>query len=182
MIPKNAVPGKVGADDCIKHVLVVDDIPEICRLFSAIHRRIRDPAVKLTVEVNSARALELVQTRPYDVIVSDYRMREVDGLTVLGAARQANPSGRRVLMTGHEEISTTMDRIAAARVDGYVQKPLHYQDLLAMLVDMIRGEPSALQTYRDEAREVERTGGSRARTGVARPSAANAEPDRSPSS
>lgn len=158
MIPKSAMPPKAEPDEAAKHVLVVDDIPEICELFTALHRRIRTPAVKLTVEINSARALDLVRTNAFDVIVSDYRMREVDGLEVLKAACEHNPSGRRVLMTGYNEIPTTMDRIAAARIDAYVQKPLRYQELLVMMMEMLNNQPEALQPYRDQARDIERVG------------------------
>ncbi|HET6403666.1 MAG TPA: response regulator [Candidatus Thermoplasmatota archaeon] len=142
-----------------KRILVVDDIPEIGDLFRGIHRRLRSPACAFFSEVNSARALELVRSTPFDLVISDYRMREVDGIEVLRAARECNPSGHRVLMTGYNEIPTTMQRIRAADIDAYIQKPLKAQDILVMIIDMLNENRDAIAAYRAEAREIEVLGG-----------------------
>lgn len=151
-------PAGIHLQPGLKQILVVDDIPEIGDLFRFIHRRIRTVPTQLTVEVNSARALELARRERFDVIVTDYRMREVDGIELLLASRAHHPTGRRVLMTGYNEIPTTMERIQSASIDAYVQKPLRSQDILMLLIDMLQGDPTTLDTYRARAREIETLG------------------------
>src|SRR5205823_13941729 len=101
----------------VREVLVVDDLPEIGDFFRALMRRMREFDIHLTTEANSEKALDLVKTNRYDLIISDFRMRQVDGIEVLTAARAHHPEGLRVLMTGYNEIPTSMERIREARID-----------------------------------------------------------------
>lgn len=141
-----------------REILVVDDLPEICDFFTALLRRLRDFDVRLTTETNSAAALDLVRERAFDLVVSDFRMKQVDGIEVLTAARHRNPSGRRILMTGYNEIPTSVDRIREADVDAYIQKPLRSQDLLLLVVDFLNGSERAIEACRAHARELEAVG------------------------
>lgn len=138
-----------------RSMLVVDDLPEICDVFRRIVRRMRDPNLRLVTEINSARALDLVASERFDVVVSDFRMREVSGIELLAAARAANPGGRRVLITGYNEIPEAIARIREAGVDAYLQKPLGDQDLRLLLDRLLANDPAALEQHRREARELE---------------------------
>jgi DNA-binding NtrC family response regulator len=141
-----------------REILVVDDLPEICAFFTSLLRRLREYDVKLTTETDSAAALEVVQNKPFDLIVSDFRMRQVDGVEVLSAARHANPQGKRILMTGYNEIPTSVERIREADVDAYIQKPLRSQDLLLLIFDFLNENPRTLDSCRAHARELEAMG------------------------
>lgn len=138
-----------------RDVLVVDDVPEILELFRTLLRRVRSFDIDLALEVDSARALDLVARRPFDLVVNDFRMRQVDGIEVLRAARAANPEGRRVLMTGYNEVPASMDRIRSAAIDAYVQKPLKSQELLLLVRDLLSGDEGAIEAAHADAREVE---------------------------
>lgn len=138
-----------------RQILVVDDLPEIGDFFRSLMRRVKDFDIEITTEINSQRALELVQEKTFDLIISDFRMRQVDGIEVLTAARKKNADGLRVLMTGYNEIPTSMERIRGAKIDAYVQKPLRSQDVLLLIFDLLSGNQAALETCRAEARELE---------------------------
>jgi two-component system response regulator HydG len=144
-----------GAPQSSRQILVVDDLPEIGDFFRALMRRMKDFDIQITTEVNSQRALELVEERTFDLVISDFRMRQVDGIEVLSAARKKNPDGLRVLMTGYNEIPTSMERIRGAKIDAYVQKPLRSQDVLLLIFDLLSGNAVALERCRADARELE---------------------------
>lgn len=136
--------------------LVVDDIPEICSMYRAIFRRIRGIDVELVVETDPEEAIRQIrESGPFDLVVSDFRMKGADGIDVLTAARERSPNGRRVLMTGYNEIPASIDRIRSARVDAYLQKPLKTQELLIMVSDLLAGDDAAIATYRSHAGELE---------------------------
>ena len=138
-----------------REILIVDDVPEILDFFKGLSRRLNGLSVHVTTENNSARALDAVKAQKFDVIVSDYRMRQVDGVEVLQAAREHHPAGHRILMTGYNEIPTSLDRIRAAGVDAYIQKPLKSHDLLLLLLDFLHGNEAAIAACRGHARELE---------------------------
>lgn len=136
-------------------VLVVDDIPEICSFYAAVFKRVRTTDVELTVQTDPEKAIALIASARYDLVISDFRMRGRDGIDVLVAARTAFASGRRVLMTGYNEIPTTIARIRQAGIDAYLQKPLRAQDLVIMMHDLIGNDPRVLAAYRARADELE---------------------------
>ena len=142
----------------VREVLVVDDLPEIGDFFKALIRRLREFDIHLHTEINSARALEMVRAKPFDLVVSDFRMRQVDGVEVLRAAYEKHPRGCRILMTGYNEIPASMERIREAYIDAYIQKPLKSQDLLLLIFDFLNGNKEAIEASRRYAREMEAMG------------------------
>ncbi|HVL87145.1 MAG TPA: response regulator [Candidatus Thermoplasmatota archaeon] len=137
-------------------VLVVDDLPEICAYFQSVLRRLRRFDLQSVTEINSARALDLLRTRPFDLVISDFRMREVDGLEVLAVAA-AHGSGLRVLMTGYNELPATVERFQAARIDAILQKPPRTSEVVELLNGLLSFDEASLRSWRTKAREAERS-------------------------
>jgi two-component system response regulator HydG len=141
-----------------RRVLVVDDLPEIARFFEALGKRMAPFDVTVDTQTDGRRALDMIAKVRYDLVVSDFRLGEVDGLDVLTCARRASPKARRVLMTGYNEVPATMERILEARVDAYMQKPLQAQDVMLLLLELLTGNESTLNACRARARELESIG------------------------
>jgi two-component system, probable response regulator PhcQ len=162
---RNPESGPKRAED-VHRVLVVDDVPDILDYFQGVFRRVRGVDVELTVEADAVNALDRVRETAYDLVVSDFRMRGATGVDVLQAARERNPEGLRVLMTGYNEVPAAIEEIRAADVDGYVQKPLAAQDLLLLILDLLNRNPRTLDQMRSEAREMERVAEAEERNGT----------------
>lgn len=139
-----------------RRVLVVDDVPQICEFITTLLRRVKGFQIDLVTEVDGALALERVRASRFDLVISDYWMKGVDGVEVLSAARVSHPRGHRVLMTGYNEISASIERIRVASVDAYVPKPLRNQDLLLLVLDFLNENSGAIEAWRSSARELER--------------------------
>lgn len=148
-------PNIVDASRGPLRVLVVDDVPEICQMFEAVKRRMCFALVEMRSEVRPERALALVREEAFDLVVSDFRMRGTNGAQILSAARQRNPQGYRVLMTGYNEIPTTIDRLRAAGVDVYLHKPFRSQDLLILLLMFARRDETSIEEMRSASRAAE---------------------------
>ncbi|MBW7898525.1 Transcriptional regulatory protein ZraR [Candidatus Brocadiaceae bacterium B188] len=65
----------------------------------------------------------------YDLVVTDLKMKKIDGLEVLKAAKAANPSTEVVLITAYGTISTAVQAIRDGAYD-YVTKPFRHQEIL----------------------------------------------------
>jgi two-component system, probable response regulator PhcQ len=139
-----------------RSVLVVDDIPEILGVFEGVVRRIADLDVELVTEVDSQRAKERLAKQEFDLVVSDFRMREIDGIEVLVAASLLQPTGARILMSGYEQVPADLDRIRGAGIDAYLRKPLGVHEVQDALLAFLRPIPPAVEAYRARAREIER--------------------------
>ena len=100
-------------------VLYVDDEPgllEIGKLFL-------ESMGGFTVEtqVSAKEALTLLDTAPYDAIVSDYQMPEMDGLSFLRRVREKHPDTPFILFTGKGREEVVIEAIDYG-VDFYLQK------------------------------------------------------------
>lgn len=79
----------------------------------------------------------LGETEPYDAVVLDLGLPEVDGLTVLERWRAAGRSMPVLVLTARDRWS---DKVAGidAGADDYVSKPFHMEEVLARLRALIR--------------------------------------------
>ena len=101
-------------------VLCVDDEPHI---LSALRRLFRTQGYEV-VSADSGRAgLEVLASRQVDLIISDMRMPEMDGVAFLEQARQRSPDTMRVLLTGHADVSQILDAVNRGEIYRYITKP-----------------------------------------------------------
>jgi HD-like signal output (HDOD) protein/ActR/RegA family two-component response regulator len=84
----------------LKRVLFVDDDADLLDAMKRALRRERRRWEMVFVQ-GGAQAIAEVRKAPYDVVVSDMRMPDVDGRAVLGVVKCERPSTVRILLTGH---------------------------------------------------------------------------------
>ena len=99
-------------------VLVVDDKENMRKLLTRI---LSEDYLVEEVE-DGARALSLVATRPYDVVVTDIRMPGADGFELLGAVKARSPDTEVVLMTGYATVADAVRAMKQGAFD-YLEKP-----------------------------------------------------------
>ena len=80
-------------------VLVVDDKENMLKLFA----KILAEGYELTTAGDGARAMSLVATEAFDVVVTDIRMPGASGFEVLKAVKARQPSTEVVMMTSRSE-------------------------------------------------------------------------------
>jgi two-component system response regulator AtoC len=77
---------------------------------------------------SGAEALELISTEELDLVLTDLRMREVDGLKVLEAVRSKGPEVPVIVMTAFASMETAIDAIGKGAFD-YISKPFRLDHL-----------------------------------------------------
>jgi response regulator RpfG family c-di-GMP phosphodiesterase len=70
-----------------------------------------------------ASALEALAVEPVDVIVADFMMPGMDGITFLRAFREMNPQATRILLTGYADKENAIRAINEAGLYYYLEKP-----------------------------------------------------------
>ncbi|MFO0795461.1 MAG: sigma-54 dependent transcriptional regulator [Candidatus Brocadiaceae bacterium] len=90
----------------------------------------RDEGYQVNDAASGEEAIQKLQSNPvYDLVVTDLKMKKVDGLEVLKVAKTANPSTEVVLITAYGTISTAVQAIRDGAYD-YVTKPFRHQEIL----------------------------------------------------
>ncbi len=106
-------------------VLVVDDEPKLGRFVAEM---LELDGHEVARAGSGREALGLLAARAFDVVVTDLRMPEVDGLEVLRAARALPTPPEVVLMTAHGTAESAVAAMKAGAAD-YVLKPFAMDEL-----------------------------------------------------
>jgi len=115
-------------------------------------------------------AVELLQSQRFDLVISDIRMRRVDGVQVLEAARSQPDAPAVILLTGY---STVESAVAALRLGAYdyLQKPCELRDLLARVDGALerRAKERRMEDIRRLAQEIATMDGAPPQSSAQRP-------------
>jgi two-component system probable response regulator PhcQ len=126
----------------MSYILLLDDEPNILK---ALRRCIgsdrpgeeHDPLVIETF-TSAAKALERMEEQDFDMVLTDYRMAEMDGVTFLQRVIEINPKTRRLLMSAYADREALVAAINDARVMAFVEKPWNDLQLRATVDEVLR--------------------------------------------
>lgn len=106
-------------------ILVIDDEASICE---ALKEVLEYESYTVTTATRAGEALKILAVETFDVIISDIKMPEMDGMELLDQVRQL--SDVPVLMiTGHGDIETAVSALKKGAFD-FITKPLDLNRLL----------------------------------------------------
>lgn len=91
----------VDEEDESVEVLVVDDDPDLAELVQIFLER-ADDGLAVTTATNARSGLQLVREQRFDVVVSDYHMLTMDGLTFLDRVANTEPAPPGVLFSSDD--------------------------------------------------------------------------------
>lgn len=118
-------------------LLIVDDEPSV---LAALRRELRRQfADELLIETcaDPALALTWVRAQPFDIVMSDLRMPEIDGLSFLSIVSAILPASVRIVLTGSSDFETAQRAINDAGVFRYLTKPWSEAELRSHLAAAI---------------------------------------------
>jgi signal transduction histidine kinase/CheY-like chemotaxis protein len=98
-------------------------------------RMIEKLGLRADVAANGREAVQLFQMLPYNLILMDCQMPEMDGYEASREIRRREPAGHHTLIIAMtaEAMSGAREHCVAAGMDDYVAKPVRLEDLSAIL-------------------------------------------------
>jgi two-component system, NtrC family, response regulator AtoC len=106
-------------------VLVVDDDPTAYRLLREV---LAQEGYQVETAESGRAALEKAGGTFFDVVLSDVRMPDLDGVEVLRALKQLSPETVVIMMTAFGSIETAIESIQEGAYD-YISKPFKLDDV-----------------------------------------------------
>ena len=129
------------------HLLIVDDD---ANTLASLARAFRLAGHEATVCDNAARALDLVQSQPFDMMLSDVVMPGKDGLALLEELRGLGVALPVVMISGQANIEMAVRATRLGAVD-FLEKPLSTDKLLLTVDNVLK-----LRRLEEENRELRR--------------------------
>lgn len=117
------------------HVLLVDDEH---RTLKSLQFNLRN-SFSISTATDPCEALDQIRDGArFAVVVSDFRMPGMDGITFLSQVRDISPDIVRILLTGQANTEMAARAVNQGRIFRFLQKPCTLQDLSAALEAGIR--------------------------------------------
>lgn len=113
----------------LNRILVVDDEQEY-RL--VVQRFLTALKYEASVASSAGEGLGMLDNERFDLVISDIRMSEMDGIEFMKEARLSYPHLDFIIMTGHEGLYSYSDIIAAGATD-FISKPFEVGKLKSKL-------------------------------------------------
>ena len=101
------------------NILVCDDERSICELMDIALRR---DGHKVETVTGGEQAKRKIESALYDVIVTDIKMPNVDGVEVLRCAHQFSPETAVILMTAVDDYEAAVQAVKAGGAADYIRK------------------------------------------------------------
>ena len=111
-------------------VLVVDDESMLRRLLEKV---LKKEGYNVHLAPSAKDALEILRDNAVDIMISDIRMREMDGFALLKAVRDKYPNVGIIMMTGYADAYTVKDALLLG-ADDYITKPFKSAEI-CMIVE-----------------------------------------------
>ncbi len=111
-------------------VLFVDDEVNILR---AVQRLMRNEPCEVLTTSRGSEALELLDSNPVQVVVTDQRMPEMSGVDLLSSVRERQPDVVRMMLTGYTEMNVAVEAINRGEIYRLITKPWNDEELKATL-------------------------------------------------
>jgi len=128
------------------NVIIVDDTSEV---LTSMERELRDEPYNTFYVSGGEEALKIMSENPCKVILSDIKMRKMDGFELLGKVRELYPDTIRVVLSGHADVKLILDMVNQKGIDRYLTKPWDITDVKATINQCIE-----LYDLRKEVKEL----------------------------
>ncbi len=112
------------------NVLIVDDETELVRAFK---KKLDGEGFSVSVALRARDVSPLLEKQAFDVAVLDIKLPDMDGVDLLKALKEAEPSLEIIMLTGHASIDTAINSMRIGAYD-YLTKPCKLSELTNVLL------------------------------------------------
>jgi len=106
-------------------ILLVDDEPNILK---ALTRILKDYST--TTATSGPEALLLAHNLKFDLVISDYKMPEMNGITFLEKFMTIQPDAVRIIFTGYADLEAAQSAINTIGVYRFINKPCDNMEII----------------------------------------------------
>jgi DNA-binding NtrC family response regulator len=119
-------------------ILIVDDEVQVA---SALRRLFRREGFAVEVAFNGEEALQKLMAFEPDLVISDFRMKGMNGAELLEKVLRVAPRAVRILLSGHADLWSSSPSTTAQAVSHFISKPWD-DDHLVSRVRSLLGQPA----------------------------------------
>ena len=117
-----------SANSNAQTIVIVDDEDMVLKSLNSFLTLETEYIVKTFL--SAKKALEFIKNSDVDLVVSDYLMPEMDGISFLAKVKAEKPHVPRIILTGYADKENAIKAINNVGLFQYVEKPWDNEDIL----------------------------------------------------
>jgi DNA-binding NtrC family response regulator len=106
-------------------ILVLDDEPIVCKRLQPALEKLGYEVVTFT---QSVEAMHEIQQTAYDIVITDLKMKEIDGMRFLDEAKKLHPKTEVIVITGFATMETAKQSFQKGVFD-FIAKPFKLSEI-----------------------------------------------------
>src|SRR5262249_33430909 len=115
-------------NDSLRVLIIDDEKPHA----EAVAESLARVGYECVIATTGKAGADKIENEDFDVILTDLRMEDIDGLALLRKAKQDLPDAEVVLITGHGDVKTAVEAIKEG-ASNYLTKPVDIGELRAIV-------------------------------------------------
>jgi len=115
-------------------VLIIDDDPGMRSTLSDI---LEEAGYEVCSYGKGIEALDWLKKNPFEVVIVDIKLPDMDGIKLLEEARLINPESAVIMMTGYASVETAVEAMKEGAY-AYIVKPINMDELKAIIKKALR--------------------------------------------
>ena len=125
--------------DCMKAIedLTILFVDDEVNILNGLRRFLRKERYQTCFASGGKEALEILESQEIDIIVSDLRMPEMNGLELLQKVKVHHPGTLRLILSATRDIELTIDSINTGEVFRFIPKALETTSFKQIIMDAI---------------------------------------------
>lgn len=117
-------------------ILIVDDEPLILEGFHSLINWWDYELEIVGQALNGLDALEILQNNPIDILITDIRMPEMNGLELIRQAKKNHPQLMCIIISSYDEFEY-MKEAVKLKIENYLLKPIDPDELISTLTTVV---------------------------------------------
>jgi response regulator RpfG family c-di-GMP phosphodiesterase len=97
----------------------------------------REKIYQIEAFTSPLQALDRIHQAVFDLIISDYRMPQMDGVSFLGRSKEIQPAAQRIMVTAYCDKDSLYGAINRANVQRYIEKPYYPEVVLQVIKEVL---------------------------------------------
>ncbi len=115
-------------------ILIVDDESFI---LTSLKRMLHSEPYRVHTASGGDEALRIMEQTELGLIISDFRMPEMDGIAFLQEAKKRQPDSVRIILSGYADISAIIDAINQGEIYKFIAKPWNDDELKLTIIQSL---------------------------------------------
>lgn len=115
-------------------ILLIEDDIAFCKL---LEKFLIKKAYEVTTTFSATEAREAVKNESFDLILTDLRLPDSDGIGLMSEFKNSHPHIPVILMTGYSDVNTAVKAIKNGAAD-YISKPFNPDEVLLVITNALQ--------------------------------------------